>query len=289
MEQTEQNLTPAAERKPRPQAEKKEREAGGDYFAKIEEGMLRRTKEDFEPSLRKEYIEEGAEFLIDSRNKGVQTMVFMDKGARPLAGFFRALWRRLWPDESPPDMKFMVSSRLYVNYGPLDVARAFAPAKDAFENKTVLLVDEVVASGATLEFAKQLLSEAFPKAKILKGGMARAWGWRTKASFLDILPPHASGAYIVRDISLGNSLKFMTEEVEEIGVTLDIPSEVHTKAMRGGRSAKQTYAYVLRQVGKHETLDDNSLRAIDKKIAAEKDPDKKSRLLQIREAYEKLI
>lgn len=275
----EQNLSQAAERRPRPQAEKKERESGADYFAKIKEAAEGRTMKDFTPRLRKEYMEEGAEFLVDAHAKGVETMVFMDKSARPLAGFFRALWRRLWPDESPPEMKFMVSSSQGVYYGSLDVARAFAPAKSTFENKTLLLVDEMVSSGTTLETAKKLLAEAFPKAKILLGGMAKSGkGWAP----LDIHAPFASGAYSMGGNALGTNLYNRTREITEI------PHRVHTKAKRG-QSAKQTYAYVLRQVGKHETLDENSLDAIDKKIAAEKDPDKKSRLLQIREAYEKLM
>lgn len=274
------------ERKSKPRPEKKEHEASVDYFDKIKEEMIEGAEGDFTPRLRKEYMEEGAEFLIDARNKGAETMVFMDRSARPLAGFFRALWSRLWPDEAPPDMKFMVSSRHYVGYTAKDVARAFAPAESSFENKTVLLVDEVVSSSATLKNAREKLVGAFPDTTILSGAMAES---RRDSAPLDIRAPHGSGAYSVDGNALGNNLYGQTGEVEKVAELMsEIPTEVHIKAKRN-RPAKKTYTYVLRQVGKHETLNENSLDAIDKKIAEEKDLDKKSRFLQIREAYEKLM
>ena len=275
--------------------------AGIDYFAKIEKnaGMYRYTVEHFEPEARKEYMEEGAEFLIDAREKGVETIVFMDRSARPLAGFFRALWKRLWPDERPPEMKFMVASQEGVGYTAKDVARVFAPAKSAFENKIVLLVDEAVVSGGTLSRAKKMLGEAFPQiSEILLGGMLE--NREKNNASLDIRSPYGSGAYSIDGNMLGKNLCGQTEEVaKEVGFRIgeaageakfmpEIPVKVHTKASRG-QWLKSTHSYLLWRVGKHETLDEHSLKAIDKKIAEEKDIDKKSRLLKIREAYEKLM
>ncbi len=285
MEQIEQNFPQAAEQKLKPQTEKKERGAAADYFTKIKAGMDQGMKKDFTPRLRKEYMEEGAEFLIDARAKSVETMVFMDKSARPLAGFFRALWKRLWPDEPPPEMKFMVSARIEVGYTAEELARAFSPAKSAFENKIVLLVDETVSSGSTLKNAEEKLKEAFSGATILLGGMAES---RRGSASLDIRAPYGSGAYSFDGNALGSNLYGATNEVKESEPESGFSAEVHTKANRGWL-AKKTHTYVLRQVGKHETLDENSLEAMDKKIAEEKDLDKKSRLLQIREAYENLM
>lgn len=268
-----------------------------DYFAEIEKEMVLKemvlaAERNFSPQSRKEYVEEGAEFLVDARSKGVQTMVFMDKSARPLAGFLLALWHRLWPDEQPPDMKFMVGAQLKVGYTAEDVAAAFKPAKKSFIDKTILLVDEVVGRGGTLLQAKKLLKEAFPEAgEILLGGMAE--GDRKRNVPLDIRAPYGSGAYSAAGAGnvLGGNLYGRTKEVREIMdpyAETDAPIEVFVKARRN-QAARPTYSHILLQVGKNETLEDKSLKLMNAKIAAEKDLDKKSRLLQIREAYEKLI
>ena len=73
-----------------------EQDAAGEYDVK------------WQPEMRKGYIEQGAEFVVDIHEREVNMIFFMDKSARPLALFFLALWKRIFPRENPPQMRFFI-------------------------------------------------------------------------------------------------------------------------------------------------------------------------------------
>ena len=89
---------------------------------------------------------------------------------------------------------------------------------------------------------------------------------------------------------MGSLLYDKTDEVEKVRGWRGQSSKVIVMARRG-HSPKETYSYILRQVGKYETLNEEYLDAINWKIADERnmDIDRKHRLLKIREAFEKLM
>lgn len=105
------------------------------------------------------------------------SLVFLDKSARPIAWLFRDLWRQATPDEPVPACRFVNIGRLEEPHlpefprkqrktygrGAVDaVGVAFGPQ---FDGKRVLIVDEVVVSGSTLQSAMSVFKEAFPNAK----------------------------------------------------------------------------------------------------------------------------
>lgn len=77
-------------------------------------------------------------------------------------------------------------------------------------------------------------------------------------------------------------IKYEGMEVEEM------PEEPISKAKRGVE-IKRTTSYLLRLLGKYETLDEKSLQGIDDRIKRARTEEEKNRLTKIREAYEKLM
>lgn len=247
---------------------------------------------------RKGYVEQATEFLVDAHDNDVQTMVFMDKSARPLAGFFRALWKRLYPDEVVPEMRFFVSDWQRVgNSSPIatpeQVRKAFRGYEEIFNDKNVLVVDEYILFGTTINRAKQALQGAFPAIRsIMRGGMYEHQYTKEEPVSLDIKQPEGSYYTKLHEMwPLGKLLWKSGSEVEEV------PGQVFTKAKRATDEEKargkfltpKTTSYPLRQVGKHETLDEKSIKGIDDRIEKAENEEERERLLKIREAYEKLL
>lgn len=131
------------------------------------------------------------------------TVIFLDKSARPLAWMMRELWDRLALDDEgnvakQPDIKFLnIDRNQWVNTldpqgnGILDVDRVddsdirslrsifVSPrlkkdglteeidnSPSSLDGKTILVVDEVHSTGRTLQIAEDMLGRAFPSAKI---------------------------------------------------------------------------------------------------------------------------
>lgn len=167
--------------------------------------------------LRMEYIQR-TDRLIHTITDGVEirdpdtgelskkrpdTVIFLDKSARPVAWLMRALWNKLAIDENEgiaeqPDIRFLnIDRKQWVNTldiegnGVLDINRLdktilrslrsifvspidkqdgltekidIAPA--SLDGKTILVVDEVHATGRTLSIAQKLLQASFPTAQI---------------------------------------------------------------------------------------------------------------------------
>ena len=132
------------------------------------------------------------------------TVIFLDKSARPLAWLTKELWDQMAPepgsDEIPPmpDFKFLnIDREQWVNIvdeqgvGHVDVSKVdpgiirslrsvfvtpqhkqeglterVDSAPTELDGKNVMVVDEVFSSGRTLNIATQLIRRAFPSASI---------------------------------------------------------------------------------------------------------------------------
>lgn len=144
-------------------------------------------------------------------------VIFLDKSARPLAWFVRQLWDTLAPepgsDEVPekPDFKFLNIDRNQWK-GQLDPngTQGFDPslitdeqieglrsiynsqrdgsfdAENELDDQVIMIVDEVRASGATLDIAQSIIRRAFPTSKVfgthwMSGTTSRTNGARGNA------------------------------------------------------------------------------------------------------------
>lgn len=240
------------------------------------------------PERRKSYLEDGAEFLVDVKDRGIQTMVFMDKNARPLALFLRALWRRIYPDQEPPAMRFVVGKRYYDDETDIKRQIRILYKKNDFNEKKVLFVDEEISSGGTLMTTSDLFKRVFPDMNIEFGAFS-ATDQDIARELLTINPPHGSYYKTLFDEYPRNLAQIIYSskgghrqtEVEEGR------HDIIAKRQHMPQKAKWTYRLML--VGKHETLDKKSLEGIDDRIKKIRTDDEKERLQKIKEAYEKLM
>lgn len=166
------------------------------------------------PELRQEYVQYTENLIADSIRTNADTVLFLDKSARPVAWLFKSLWPTLGFDEDGPrpmpHIKFANIDR--EQWGPvvgrsqdrevgIDMSRVhpdvvddlrglFAadalgddePAADKptmFDDKDVIIVDEVSASGDTLRMANALFKMAIPE------GRFHARHWMTPETKVD--------------------------------------------------------------------------------------------------------
>ncbi len=127
------------------------------------------------PEFRK-LLKHRVDQLVDRvHNQHDDCVVFLDKSARPISWLFKALWANRFPADSLPQLRF-------INVGTGHQARTEPgriPAMDQeqadyqlqqtfgnqFDDKSVLIVDEVRASGQSAASAENIMRHAFSKAK----------------------------------------------------------------------------------------------------------------------------
>ncbi|MBI4435588.1 hypothetical protein HY630_02860 [Candidatus Uhrbacteria bacterium] len=172
-----------------------------------------------DPEARERIKKRMLAFSMAIHDRGVESLVFLDRSARPLSWMFKDLWKRLYPTTASPDIHFVnigTPSVLHggqlgtTSYSSLDSrtserlrqriydlpesddwirpeeipqpwqqdAQSRAPEqtelkklfKKQFDEKDVLIVDDLAASGRSQMVALALLSQAFPKAKAWQSG-----------------------------------------------------------------------------------------------------------------------
>ena len=152
-------------------------------------------------------MEQGISFALDIHEKQVDTIVVLDTSARPLGLFFKAIWQRLFPKEKCPEIKFLVGYRkdlLESTYHEDRAIKSQVPkirdtfrlsADQAFNGKTVLVLDEYGNTGGSLKKMKKKLSVAFPDIKKVLLGIT-SWDFNMLISpdFANIKPPTLSKA-----------------------------------------------------------------------------------------------
>lgn len=147
--------------------------------------------------LRREYLRRTERLIEDIVSKAPDYVIYLDKSARPVAWLADEMWDEVAPDEHKPQFKFINidreqwrdqigSNASYIDASRIDQNRinelhalfAVKPIKDngegevkpsvineptIFDGKKVMIVDEVRATGDTLDIAKAILRRAFPK------------------------------------------------------------------------------------------------------------------------------
>lgn len=273
---------------------KSERIANSDYekfWKKFKKNKPEAYENTWLPKYRKSYLEQGAEVVTDVHEKKPDTIVFLDKSARPLAGFFRAIWRRLYKDESSPEMRFMTGMEFYrhTENEKKRMVSTFKGSQDVFNNKKVLIIDEFSRTGAALVTASSMLKDAFPRiSQIMFGSMFMNEDGQERIEKnieknFDIQPPRGS-TY--------SQLKKESGNVSKIGLLVFASSGNEVKENNGDFvthaarevPASETMSYQLRQLGKHETLDVISIDGLQKRIEDEGE----EKIARIRAAYENL-
>ncbi|HEX9679500.1 MAG TPA: hypothetical protein VGA08_02680 [Candidatus Saccharimonadales bacterium] len=162
---------------------------------------IRRAGEDVsDEQLRAEYLRR-TERLIDTlADSHPDYVVFLDKSARPVSWMMDQMWDTVRNDTPRPDIKFVnidreqwrdeVGSNLsHINADRIDFHRINElralflqrPVQDngagevgsdvmtkpsIFDEKNVVIIDEVKTSGDTLDIAKAIFRRAFPRANI---------------------------------------------------------------------------------------------------------------------------
>ena len=260
-----------------------EQDAAGEYDVK------------WQPEMRKGYIEQGAEFVVDIHEREVNMIFFMDKSARPLALFFLALWKRIFPRENPPQMRFFIGEfgkylwtedlRDYVKKSEgltdeqvdneinvtenarIEKIRQTYHQND-FKDKIVLVVDEYGNKGSTLQTAKERFTQAFPDIKqVLVGTMDWQYDSTYKAPIsLDVAPPadssHNPCYYSSRKKKLGRTLLHQVDYViEGANPNHELNDAPVIVDRNPGIKPTETIGYNLLQIGKFEHLDQQSIMA----------------------------
>lgn len=149
-------------------------------------------------ALQENYLKRLSDLIEDAvgdPETRVDTIVFLDKSARPLAWMMRTFWDDMAPQETDPDtgrvqtvampdMKFANIDRLTWRAHP-DKEMREGGAREATEEdiaglrhifsrtdekslvgKKILVVDEQAESGDTLKIAEELFSKAFPESNV---------------------------------------------------------------------------------------------------------------------------
>lgn len=153
-----------------------------------------------DPELRTRYVRYTENLIARLIADKIQHVVFLDKSARPVAWLVKSLWPTLGVDEeakavSLPEIRFAnidreqwgpVTGRSEDKNGGVDLSRIHPDAihdlqrlfgglssdghdigstRTQFDGATVAIVDEVKASGDTLEIATGLFELAFPEGR----------------------------------------------------------------------------------------------------------------------------
>ena len=153
-------------------------------------GMFMTTLEDeVEDEVEKAISLEQAERLSELATKVVKkihegnygSLVFLDKKARIFHHLIRARWNNLYPTEKIPQNLFINvgrekirSAKSNLEVGQLELKKRF---KDKyFENKKVLIIDEVIETGKTKKFVLDLFEKTYPSSKTEYMGLSEIYG-----------------------------------------------------------------------------------------------------------------
>ncbi len=116
---------------------------------------------------------------------GTDAVVFLDKGARPISWLFREVWKKNHGTLNRPQIRFVnVGRRKDVLHttgpfaGPVSsdaVAELRTLFGSQFADKDVTIVDDLSATGRTLEAATRVFQESFPTARVDTAFISDAW------------------------------------------------------------------------------------------------------------------
>lgn len=150
----------------------------------------------------------------------VDTLVFIDRSARPASWFFEAFWSKTQKNPLPP-LVFICTGKkknLQVNSMTLkQIQLEFASQEKYLKGKRVLIVDDIERDGIQRKFVKQILDELYKPSKIeyfewnKLGGLRLAHG----LSYED------DGGFIsVEDESKKEAVEQIKREIKELATSL---------------------------------------------------------------------
>jgi hypothetical protein len=132
----------------------------------VEWGMLLYNSKEREP------IKKRMEDIINAVNeKGIQEMVFLDKGARLWGYYFSKSWDILKPEKEKPRVSFINIGKEKTNDVNPENAKVLQKELlktfgDKFEDKKICIFDEYLDSGASLVLTTVLFEKTYPSSEI---------------------------------------------------------------------------------------------------------------------------
>ena len=269
-----------------------------------------------DPEVRENLLERMQELTEQIHDRNINSLVFLDRSARPLAWMFHDLWKQVYPETKAPDIKFLnVGTSTFTQKGTArmftydagkepwyleDDARHMVQQRDIqhdwlsasdipeewqstiaeqtdrlqvlektfsterngkvssheFENKHVLIVDDIISSGRSQLVAIGILTAAFPNAEFQSTALFKSLrNTNTDRKFLPWLSlPAMSGILELPETEL-LSARVTPEHIErireELKHTLEEKMEVPLHRME---DIDQTYRECIQQV---ESLPDS--------------------------------
>ncbi len=110
-----------------------------------------------------------AEGVINLANvlihEDADTLVLLDRSARPVAQLLKSYWRETYPDKLFPDIRFMNIGResRIKDQTPKFLKKLHDAHVGALKGRKVVIADECVSSGNTLRRAKLVIERVFPE------------------------------------------------------------------------------------------------------------------------------
>lgn len=97
------------------------------------------------------------------------TILLLDKSARPVSHFLKSLWRYSYPEKHTPDIRFTNIGREFSHkYGSRKlISQLYLAHSHSLNNKKIIIADEVVEKGDTMRLAKNTIRKVFPNTKRL--------------------------------------------------------------------------------------------------------------------------
>lgn len=118
-------------------------------------------------------------FIIQERP---DTIILLDKSARPVAHLLKSLWREIYPEFHTPNICFVnIGKKKNSKYSDEDaLAELYKTHSQNINGKKVIIADEVVVTGESISRSKEVIEKVFPSAKKLIfasvfGGQAPLW------------------------------------------------------------------------------------------------------------------
>ncbi|MEI7818647.1 MAG: hypothetical protein WCI47_00860 [bacterium] len=164
----------------------------------VHEQGLKPSRFETDQDMRADYIQRTESLMLDMIRKDIDTVVYLDKSARPISWFVKELWPVFIKDSerSMPETKYANVDANSIMHRSADQSRPtdeeigqftftddqiqglrelFAdpqnPGQSYFDGKKVMILDEIFVTGSSLKLAQRLFEMAFPGAEFT----AKAW------------------------------------------------------------------------------------------------------------------
>lgn len=114
-----------------------------------------------------------AKGIVDFSNLIIQehpdTILLLDKSARPISHFLKSLWKYSYPGCQTPDIRFINIGREYSRkyYDKKQLTQLYYANLKYMNYKKVIVADEVIEKGDTIKRARETIKKIFPNTQRL--------------------------------------------------------------------------------------------------------------------------